>query len=318
MKNFVKILLVTVFFSLLPIANVFALSKEATEVIEAMRARLKQSEGQEQKVNTTFNNSVNSDDEYIPGKELSAALARYRRNVYSAKTRNHQTNIIVAEDSSSSSTSENIQTVPVTPVEEKPSEKVEVEEKETYSTPQTPEIYEPEETDNQADNNDSTAKEDELIIIEAREADDSEAMNIPIESFETAPQTAPVSKKKDEYVPGQLLQQSVQRIRHSRNSNKPASAELDDAIDEYERKLASKNGSNSQEVISKASEEIEELFNNPEKRARIAEESRDRYNQRSSNYDDSSDTSAIDDEKFNDYISKYDFKMPENYRIIVE
>ena len=167
MKNFVKILLVTVFFSLLPVANLFALSKEATEAIEAMRARLKQSERQEQKVNTTFNNSVNSDDEYIPGKELSAALARYRRNVYSAKTRNHQTNIIVAEDSSSS-TSENIQTVPVTPVEEKPSEKVEVEEKETYSTPQTPEIYEPEETDNQADNNYSTAKEDELIIIEAR------------------------------------------------------------------------------------------------------------------------------------------------------
>lgn len=314
MKNFVKILLVTVFFSLLPVANVFALSKEATEVIEAMRARLKQSEGQEQKVNTTFNNSVNSDDEYIPGKELSAALARYRRNVYSAKARNHQTNIIVAEDSSS--TSESIQTVPVTPVEEKPSEKVEVEEKETYSTPQTPEVYEPVETDNQT--TDSTDTEDGLIIIEAREADDSEAMNIPIESYEAAPQTAPVSKKKDEYVPGQLLQQSVQRIRHSRNSNKPASAELDDAIDEYERKLASKNGSNSQEVISKASEEIEELFNNPEKRARIAEESRDRYNQRSSNYDDSSDTSAIDDEKFNDYISKYDFKMPENYRIIVE
>ncbi len=323
MKNFVKILLVTVFFSLLPVANLFALSKEATEVIEAMRARLKQSEKQEQTVVPAANNNkVESTDDYIPGKELSAALARYRRNIYSAKAKLHFADTIVAENSTS--TTEKVQSVPVTPVEEKPIEKVE--EKETYSNPpepvdQEPEVEETIKTVSQETNNDdSSAKEDELIIIEAREADDSEAMNIPIDSNESVPEsvpeTTPVINQSNEYVPGQLLQQSVQRIRHSRKSNNPAGTELDEAIEEYERKLANKNSKNSEEVMALANEEIEELFNNPEKRARIAEEGRERYNQKSNNND--SDASEIDDEKFNDYISKYNFKMPENYRIIVE
>ena len=112
---------------------------------------------------------------------------------------------------------------------------------------------------------------------------------------------------KNEYVIGQLLNKSIKRIRHSQRRNTPASSELDSALEEYEKRLENKKARNSQEVISNANEEIEELFNNTDKYSDIEEKS-------SSDLEEN----KIDDDKFNDYISKYDFKMPENYRIIVE
>ncbi len=322
MNKLIKILLVTVFFSLLPVADLFALSKEATEVIEAMRMRLQQ---QETNVRQEPAKVVTDSNEYVPGKELAEVLARIRRNRYT-----HNSNI---NANSTESYISNISLKPIVAKEEKTSEEAEpqkpvseniitaVDEEEATTTDQKEalQIVEPVKTEPAQE----ITNPDELIIIEAMEADDSEAYSIPIDNTNNSKtvEPAPVSKKKnDGYVPGQLLEQSVKRIRHSRRRNTPASYEIDSAIENYEKRLAEKNDKNSQEVIEKASEEIEELFNNPEKRAQIAEEGRDRYNSQKMNQtiSDDTDDDQIDDEKFNDYISKYDFKMPENYRIIVE
>ena len=329
MKNFEKILLVTVFFCILPVANLFALSKEATEAIEAMRARLRLLESKQQQT-TDYISSNNNEDEYVPGRELSAVLARIRRERFEAEKRSKQAhikqtpieektkasvevkphtevteeNIIVANDQD---TSDNQPINESTPSEEKQeviavpavtSEEPAVEE---YIAPAKPETT-------------KQTPQDEIIIIEAMEADDSEAWAVPINNKNKEPGhkenvvTENKAEKNNEYVTGQLLERSIKRIRHSQRRNTPASSELDSALEDYERRLARKQAKNSSEVIKSANEEIEELFNNSEK-----------YDETSvSHQAEDSDNNQIDDDKFNDYISKYDFKMPENYRIIVE
>ena len=354
MNKIVKILLVTVFFSILPVANLFALSKEATEAIEAMRARLRQNSNQHVEAITVVSNG--NDDEYIPGKELSAALARIRRDRYAAEVKhpivepnNNLDTIIVAsdndsEDSDDEESTETIESVETT--DQSNNQNIEEQEKEesTFNkgsflsklpekyrkffknqntTPQNyvevkEEIQEEEKTEEEK-TEESSDDTDKLVIIEAREAEDTEAWSIPIvegtNDSEVSSNVATDGQKG--YVPGRLLEQSVHRIKHSRKSNNPASDELDTAIEEYEKRLSNKNSNNSEEVMSKANEEIEELFNNPEKRERIAEEAR-RKNYYHSNSNAYNEDNSIDDEKFNDYISKYKFKMPDNYRIIVE
>ncbi len=326
MKNFEKILLVTVFFCILPVANLFALSKEATEAIEAMRARLRLLESNQNQTTENISASNNS-DEYVPGRELSEVLARIRRERFEAEKRfKHahiqqtpieekteapvevkpiteitEENIIVANDQ------EPYDNQPVTetaPTEEK---------QEVIAVPAV--TSEEEYTDSaKPETTANKSSQDEIIIIEAMEADDSEAWTVPINNKTKEPAQketvvpAKEAKKSNEYVTGQLLERSIRRIRHSQRRNTPASSELDSALEDYERRLAQKKARNSSEVIKSANEEIEELFNNSEKYD-------DSY---ISHQDEDSDNNQIDDEKFNDYISKYDFKMPENYRIIVD
>ena len=327
MNKLIKILLVTVLFSLLPVANLFALSKEATEVIEAMRMRLNQQGAQ---INQETPKQTTSADEYVPGKELAEVLARIRRNRYARhssnvanSTESHITNISIKPIKDSKEEEEEEEKVEVSKPEEQISQNTSNEQPtliEATTVPETTPLVAEDQDETEASNTEkqSSHNPDELVIIEAMEADDSEAYSIPIDNSKAdIVDNAPTAKKKsDEYVPGQLLEQSVKRIRHSRRRNTPASYEIDSAIENYEKRLAEKNNSDSQQVMSKASEEIEELFNNPEKRAQIAEEGRERYNSQKMNSE--VDNDKIDDEKFNDYISKYDFKMPENYRIVVE
>ncbi|MBQ3644064.1 MAG: hypothetical protein II961_05660 [Candidatus Riflebacteria bacterium] len=321
MKKYEKILLATVFLSLLPVTSLFALSKEATEIIEAMRIRLRLAETLQQPAAQVAPTKKVSDDEYVPGRELSAALAKVRRERYDAENRVRRTSHkvaveeatrekgntpIVAIDDPKEEQSTNTQGIIIDAVPAQTEEKVVAEKEVVEDVPQTSQPQEVKE-DNSSD---------ELIIIEAMEADDSEAWAIPIyennQNNSQSDNIANKSKKADtkEYVPGQLLQQSVKRIRHSRRRNTPASAELDTAIEDYEKRLANKRARNSKEVIENANDEIEELFNNSEKRSSLAERERSKA---TSDEDD-----QIDDDQFNDYISKYNFKMPENYRIIVE
>ena len=324
MKKYEKILLATVFLSLLPVTSLFALSKEATEVIEAMRIRLRLAETLQQPAAQVAPTKKVSDDEYVPGRELSAALAKVRRERYDAEhrvrrtshkvafeeaTREKDNTPIVAIDDPKEEQSTNTQGIIIDAVPAQTEEKVVAEKEVVEDVPQT---SQPQEVEEVKDDNSS----DELIIIEAMEADDSEAWAIPIyennQNNSQQENIANTSKKADtkEYVPGQLLQQSVKRIRHSRRRNTPASAELDNAIEDYEKRLANKRARNSKEAIDNANDEIEELFNSSEKRSSLAE--------REQSKGTSDEDDQIDDDQFNDYISKYNFKMPENYRIIVE
>jgi hypothetical protein len=331
MKNFEKILLITVFFCILPVANLFALSQEATEAIEAMRARLRLLESNNEQPSEIVSSNAAS-DEYIPGRELSAVLARIRRERFESEKRfkqNHikpaninenevtiveakpvtevtEENIIVANDQNSSEpevSNEEKQVVAVPAVTSNTSE-----EKPTQTS-----------TESEAAN---TASQDEIIIIEAMEAEDSEAWSVPIKNKtnesnqEETVVPAQKAEKSNEYVTGQLLERSIRRIRHSQRRNTPASSELDAALEDYEKRIADKRARNSQEVIANANEEIEELFNNSEKSSSIAEIEQNRHDEDIESSDN--EENRIDDDKFNDYISKYDFKMPENYRIIVE
>ena len=325
MKKYEKILLATVFLSLLPVTSLFALSKEVTEVIEAMRIRLRLAETLQQPAAQVAPTKKASDDEYVPGRELSAALAKVRRERYEAENRVRRTShkVVVAEaakekdntpivavDDPKEEQPTNTQEIIIDAVPAQTEEKVEAEKEVVVE--EAPQTSQPKEVEEVKEDNSS----DELIIIEAMEADDSEAWAIPIyennQNNSQSDNIANKSKKADtkEYVPGQLLQQSVKRIRHSRRRNTPASAELDTAIEDYEKRLANKRARNSKEVIENANDEIEELFNNSEKRSSLAERERSKA---TSDEDD-----QIDDDQFNDYISKYNFKMPENYRIIVE
>ena len=325
MKNLVKILLFTVFFCILPTANLFALSKEATEAIEAMRARLRLLESNTEQPEAV----VSCEEDYVPGRELSAVLARIRRERFESEKRTKQVhikqtpkeekietpvevkpitevtedNIIVANDEEASNNQ------PVT--ESAPSE----EEQEVIAVPAV-KSEEPVEEEHITASEPETANktsQDEIIIIEAMEADDSEAWSVPINNKTSEqpqkPDTVAAQKAdNNEYVTGQLLERSIRRIRHSQRRNTPASSELDSALEDYEKRLARKQARNSKDTIATANEEIEELFNNPEKQ--------NAYNSKKETSEQ--EENKIDDDKFNDYISKYDFKMPENYRIIVE
>ena len=325
MKTFEKILLITVFFCILPTANLFALSKEATEAIEAMRARLRLSESDKGQIIAV----VPSDEEYVPGRELSAVLARIRRERFESEKRlkqahNKQTpqeekreapvevkpqtaiteeNVIVATDQEDSDNQQVQESAPS------------VKEQEVIAVPAVTD-EEPVEKETivptEPETNNKTSQ-DEIIIIEAMEADDSEAWAVPIhnknkESDQELNRVTAQKADNNEYVTGQLLERSIRRIRHSQRRSTPASSELDSALEDYERRLAQRQARNSKDTIATANEEIEELFNNSEKY--------NVYNQEKEVTEQ--EENKIDDDKFNDYISKYDFKMPENYRIIVD
>ncbi len=321
MNKLVKILFITVFFSLLPVANLFALSTEAKEAIEAIRARLNKNNVNVQVQNEFTYSSDDNEEDYIPGKELYAALARIRRERYAAQNRNSkEESVAVAatvSEADSSTTETTVVNEPETTSQEENTKITDYPLSE--SNKQSEEVIQSEEI-TEPDTKEAPSSNDELIIIEALEANDSEAWSIPIDTpSETNTSTTATTKpNNNEYIPGALLKQSVQRIRHSRKSNNPASDELDYAIEEYEKRLANRSSNNSEEVMTKANEEIEELFNNPEKRSRIAEEGRKNYYSQNPETSVSTDEQSIDDDRFNDYISKYKFKMPENYRIIVE
>ena len=188
MKNFLKILLITVFFCILPVANLYALSKEATEAIEAMRARLHLLElNKEEPVSI-----ASSNDEYIPGRELSAVLARIKRERFESEKRfrhNHikqtqqnksneiavtvkpevaitEENIIVADDQSTTESATTKKETQVNAVSTKTNETKPKEKLQVSVAPETTE----------------KSSQDDIIIIEAMEADDSEAWSVPINS----------------------------------------------------------------------------------------------------------------------------------------
>lgn len=352
MKKIEKILLVTVFLCILPVANLFALSQEAHQAIEAMRARiLAEEKAQEAAVEET----------YVPGKELAAALERFREKFYS--------------DSSSA---------PIEP------QKAENEaEANDVTVPETEVVIEAnadiqviDQTDNEALNDIANNLADEVIYSFDNEAvkaelrkqnqEAIEAMRTRVKEREqeqkASTEEAPVASEEkaetatfeeakpieeevtvaptDDYVPGQLLADSVAKYREQHPKKEAvAEEEIEQAVvpeeepvkvvQPQEAEEQKPEANDSYQTMEKANQEIEEIFNNPEKRAQVAEKGRKQVEARKAVQkkrekkaekpknkpkakEESDESKQIDDERFNDYISRYNFKMPENYRIIVE
>lgn len=278
MKKQEKIQLLTVFLSLLPVARLFALSPESQKAIESMRHRV-YSQGKQE---------IAVEKEYIPGKELSEALVKYKKMF--------------------------------SPTERKP-----INEVLASGEPKNVQFQNQIEKNNTENNNfQATSAEDSILteIIEARKTRKVQYKSV-IESM----RARVIAREKDSefieaeqndgYRPGLLLNESLEKIK--KTSDKPKTEYKKESVD-----LNKKIKKNSQEIIEKANKEIEEIFNDSVKRAEIADRARKQRKKVISIPDvvekseNKAEEQQIDDEKFNDYISKYIFKMPENYRIIIE
>lgn len=137
--------------------------------------------------------------------------------------------------------------------------------------------------------------------------------SIPSETEITFTQTPQENKAEptEKYVAGQLLKKSLEDYRQS--------AKARDLI-RIKNKPEKIQSENSHELIKKANQEIEELFNNSEKRAQVAERARKEksiYKSKEKANRNPNDN-PVDDRKFNNYIKQYNFKMPKNYRIVIE
>lgn len=273
MKKVGKVFLITIFLTLLPVANLFALSKEATEAIESIRTKLNQQS--EKETETSFKTS--NSNQYIPGKELSAALAKIKHERY---------------------------------LSEKKFNKIEINAKKTAPSKANDKF-----TDNLENSIAVESKEDiTLTAVSPKPVESKINSNETIAKQELEP-TKPNNQK---CLIGSLLEESIMRIRKSRRTPKPARELLDEAIEKYEEKLINKDNQNSLETMEKADKEINELFNNPEKLSEVAEKKRNKQLEQETIEDSEDNNNVIDDETFNYYISKYNFQMPENYRIIIE
>ncbi len=300
MKFLEKLLSVTVLFCLLPLTASYALSEEAQQAIEAIRTKLNRSN-----FSFSFSNAnANTDDTYVAGRELSKALSKVKQNRIKSEIKN-QKRIVSTADSKNENNETNNQTNEVININNES-----VIQQDSSSIDSQKDTNKPIETDNKTFNN-TKESENQLLEKLSSMSDDNDSE----------------IGRKEEYHAGSLLERSIMRIRKSRRSTSPASDELDEAIEQYEKRLEEKNYKNSlqnsKEVMQKANEEIEELFSNPDKRAHIAEQERNRRNIQKNNYnpnvnDSTSNNEVINDETFNDYLSHYNFKMPENYRIIIE
>lgn len=278
MKKQEKIQLLTVFLSLLPVARLFALSPESQKVIESMRHRVYSQEKKE----------IAVEKEYIPGKELSEALVKYKKMF--SPTKREPINEVLAS-----------------------------------GEPKNVQFQKQIEKNNTENNNfQATSAKDSILteIIEARKTRKVQYKSV-IESM----RARVIAREKDSefieaeqndgYRPGLLLNESLEKIK--KTSDKPKTEDKKESVD-----LNKKIKKNSQEIIEKANKEIEEIFNDSVKRAEIADRARKQRKKVISIPDvvekseNKAEEQQIDDEKFNDYISKYIFKMPENYRIIIE
>lgn len=281
MKKIGKILLATAFLCLLPVGSLFALSPEAKATIEEIRVRLLA----EERILEKEKQNLNSIETYVPGKELAAALARYRKKVYYSKNR---AVMPVQKDEPPLENTSGLDAPSGFYSERFEALAAKYREKLSGKAAQSQAPY-------------------ELKTVEAKKAE---------EVFFEADGSQNVDKNEKIYIPGQLLGISIMRIRRSQRRETPASEELDKAIAAYEVRLAQKAARSSKDVVDKANEEIEEIFNNPEKRAKTAKAKR--HAMEAQKATTSQNSNEIDDQKFNDYISRYDFKMPENYRILVD
>lgn len=299
------VLLNAILFSLLPATNLFALSDEANAVIEAMRAHLREAKAAE-KVKEEKTANV-----YVPGKELSEALVRYKTKVYSnlkPKMEVAGEKPVILEETDNTVTAEEVEenTHQVNDSEVSYIEPVEAYEQYPITASDFPEITDV-----------------EVAIAHGT----AEISDTPSEQTitDTENNTPELTEESHEYIPGRLLMASILKIRHAQRRDTPASEELDEAIEEYEARLAnSRKETNSATVMQKADEEISALYIPQNAPSELVIE-----NNKEENDDENiiepellkettNQSKQIDDEKFNDYISKYDFEMPENYRIIVE
>lgn len=341
MKRFEKILVVTVFLCIFPVANLFALSQEAQSAIEAIRAKLLAKENQQ---------TVTDETEYVPGKELAAALERFRAKV-------HTGNVVApvaAKAADAEAVEANSDSKAETVIETNADTQV-IDQTENEAVAETTNEFPEEETSTIIN---EVVKEDikkqnrealEAMRARLRErtkaAEATEKPVVAEEKQEEAivEETKPVDEEpemsQEHYVPGQLLERSVEKFRQKQN-RETTEEKVNQAVEENEKQQIEnpeppKEAQDSHKVIEKANQEIEELFNNPEKRAEIAEKGRkqvearkavqkkqekkvEKHKTKAKDDEDSDDSKQIDDERFNDYISRYNFKMPENYRIIVE
>lgn len=301
-----KILFLTVFFCLTPVVSLFALSKEATEVIEAFRERAMKD------ANTLVFSSRNP-DEYIPGRELAMALSRVKRSRYSRKKHlggfSIQDDIIASKPLISLTKTNRVNDKEANSSEDllpNDDEKNEIKSS-TQSIPEVQEEVEEEEEESNVIEEETSENEEELV------SDETSNDNIP--------------EEKKHYQPGKLLEESLNKVREINNKKSYREPSSSTNLKDFHQ-------DNSQELMQKANREIDEIFNNPKWREEIAEQERQKRsihalaasdkeinndidtNTDSNNSD--SDNNKIDDQRFNDYIKKYNFKMPENYRIIVE
>ena len=351
MKKFEKILLVTVFLCTLPVANLFALSQEAHNAIEAMRAKLLADEkAQEAAV----------EPEYVPGKELAAALERFRAKIYAsnpiapvteneAETESEASadDVATAEAEVVSKADADVQVIDQTEDEALTDDENNQAEEMIYSYDNEAVKAEMRKQNKEAIEamrarvmeRNKEASPEEPVATEAEERPEVAIVE------EAEPAVAEAEEASKDYVPGQLLQESVAKFREQNRNREAVVEENTESVVETEEKvvpalpsqevLAEKSGDDSYQTMEKANQEIEEIFNNPEKRAEVAEKGRKQVEARKvvqkkqvkkaekpkdkpKVEDDSNDSKQIDDERFNDYISRYNFKMPENYRIIVE
>lgn len=316
-----KILFTTVFFCLMPVVSLFALSKEAKEIIEAYRERVIKAGESNQII---FSNT--SSDGYIPGRELALALARVKRARYNRKIQSDFSFYSVKDDSFITSVKNT----------EKVEEKSNFTASEIKSETDTPIITELEQekeiiTENEVISNeevDSIEEIDSVEDVDSVEEDISDNEQYAEENIISLPKT------DSKYHPGELLEKSLNKVRNINNKKsyhepvkEKAKAEAKtEAKAKAKTKVETKararvplyDASNSNEIIAQANEEIEEIFKNPRYREEIAEQERQRVAPQKAISDSDTNSDDIDDDKFNDYIKKYNFKMPENYRIIVD
>ncbi len=352
MKKLEKILLVTVFLCTLPVANLFALSQEAHNAIEAMRAKLLADEKAQE---------VAAEPEYVPGKELAAALERFRAKVHTsnpvapiteneaeAESEANVGDVIVPETEVVIEASADVQVIDQTDEEALTDVANNLAEEMIYSYDNEAVKAEMRRQNKEAieamrarvmERNEEASPEESVTATEVEEKPEAVIVE------ETEPAVAETEEASKDYVPGLLLQESVAKFREQIRNRETVAEETTEQVVETEEKvvpalpsqevLAEKAGDDSYQTMEKANQEIEEIFNNPEKRAEVAEKGRKQVEARKAVQkkqgkkaekpkdkpkveDDSNDSKQIDDERFNDYISRYNFKMPENYRIIVE
>ncbi len=339
MRKLSLILLNTILFCIVPVTNLFALSKEAETAIEKIRAELEAREKAEQQ---------ETPEVYIPGRELSAALVRYKLAVYS---KNLEVKVKNQSEIKSEEKSARPSGIDVSDFDH-------------------PMVGEPVEYNNGSIvmAEDGNFGEKPAEVIDATAISANEANNIAVTNSEENSQIAhgtmdiyAADDSIESYIPGQLLQNSIMKIRRSQGREESAGEEVDKAIEEYEAKLVeAKKAMDSKEAIEKADEEIAELYNTENKpEALVADTNKKRDDEEAiaemkkkgskrpknkaakksrvkedeiivavddeeslealkKNTEEKKDSKEIDDEKFNEYISRYDFKMPENYRIIME
>ena len=132
----------------------------------------------------------------------------------------------------------------------------------------------------------------------------------------------------ENYVPGEMLSQAMSRVRYIREQNCPVRFDpeayvqpkevaqkpaLEEKVEKQEQKVT---------IAASSHETLNQSINN--RREKMERQFRQLSNRSASSRTDTTSTTVAESrsadeesERFNKFISRYDFRMPDNYRIIV-